>query len=98
MINIVVCAYGAHFYYPTTPHHAMQLLRSSRLSRQGPADIAVDEVHMVLRQVVDNVAKADELKALSRYVMLKREIVTTANQALGACLDVHCMGKVFCFE
>ncbi len=38
---------------------------------------------MVLRQVVDNVAKSEDLKALSRYVMLKREIITTANQALG---------------
>lgn len=54
------------------------------LSPQGPADIAVDEVHMVLRQVVDITAKSEDCKALQRYQQLKREIVQTANQSLGA--------------
>lgn len=51
---------------------------------------------MVLRQVVDNVAKSEELKALSRYGMLKREIVTTANQALGTQHSLCCCTCVPC--
>ena len=37
---------------------------------------SVEEVYVLLRRMVDNIANADELRLLKRYPTLKREIVS----------------------
>ncbi len=49
---------------------------------QGPGDQAVEEVHAILRQIVGMVLNSPDIPALQRYVVLKREIATTASAQL----------------
>ena len=67
---------------------------------KGPADVAVEEVHAVLRSIVASSINSDECKSLVQYTGLKRDIVQTAGAALGkgarACVDlngVHSQGR-----
>lgn len=49
---------------------------------QGPGDQAVEEVHAILRQIVGMVLNGEECSQLQRYIVLKREIATTAAGSL----------------
>ncbi|KAI8114157.1 hypothetical protein M9434_002283 [Picochlorum sp. BPE23] len=49
-----------------------------------PTEKSVEEVFVLLRRMVDNIANSDELNALRRYPELKRQIVTSAYTALDA--------------
>ena len=51
---------------------------------KGPADIAVEEVHTILRQIVFRTLESEDCKALAQYTHLKREIAQTAAATLGA--------------
>ena len=51
---------------------------------KGPADIAVEEVHAILRQIVARTIAGEECKQLAQYTQLKREIATCAANALEA--------------
>ena len=53
---------------------------------KGPADIAVEEVHVVLRNIVASTINSEDCKNLQQYAALKREIVNTASSALGRCV------------
>jgi dynamin 1-like protein len=52
-----------------------------------PSEKSVEEVYVLLRRMVDNIANADDLRALKRYPTLKREIVSAAYAALEAFRD-----------
>lgn len=67
---------------------------------KGPADVAVEEVHAVLRSIVASSINSEDCKSLVQYTGLKRDIVQTAGTALGrdawACMDltvVHSQGR-----
>ena len=49
---------------------------------KGPSDLAVEEVHAILRQIVARTLEGEECKALQQYGQLKREIATCASGAL----------------
>ncbi|EFN57531.1 hypothetical protein CHLNCDRAFT_34749 [Chlorella variabilis] len=49
---------------------------------KDPTEKSVEEVFVLLRRMVDNVANSDEVRALRRYPTLRREIVTAAYRAL----------------
>ena len=49
---------------------------------KGPSDVAVEEVHAILRHIVARSLEAEECKALAQYGQLKREIATCAAAAL----------------
>ena len=49
---------------------------------KGPSDLAVEEVHAILRQIVARTLESEECKALAQYGQLKREIATCASLAL----------------
>lgn len=49
---------------------------------RDPSEKSVEEVYVLLRRMVDNVANADDLRTLKRYPTLKRELVTAAYNAL----------------
>ncbi len=51
---------------------------------KGPADIAVEEVHAILRQIVARTIAGEECKQLAQFTQLKREIATCAAVALEA--------------
>ena len=51
---------------------------------KGPADIAVEEVHTILRQIVFRTLESEDCKNLQQYTHLKREIAQTAAATLGA--------------
>ena len=57
------------------------------LCAQGPADQAVEEVHAILRAIVNMVLNGEDCVALQRYIVLKREIMTTAAGALDGMRD-----------
>ena len=50
---------------------------------KGPADVAVEEVHAVLRSIVASSINSEDCKSLVQYTGLKRDIVQTAGAALG---------------
>jgi hypothetical protein len=54
---------------------------------RDPAEKAVEEVYVLLRRMVDNIANSEELRLLKRYPALKRELVTAAYGALEAFRD-----------
>ena len=60
---------------------------------KGPADIAVEEVHTILRQIVFRTLESEDCKALQQYTHLKREIAQTAAATLGMLdpdpIDIH---------
>ena len=66
--------------------HYVTLYHAS-LHPQGPADQAVEEVHAILRAIVNMVLNSEECVALQRYIVLKREIMTTAAAALDGMRD-----------
>jgi hypothetical protein len=47
-----------------------------------PSEKSVEEVYVLLRRMVDNIAGSDDLRLLKRYPTLKRELVTAAYAAL----------------
>lgn len=47
-----------------------------------PSEKSVEEVYVLLRRMVDNIAGSDDLRLLKRYPTLKRELVTAAYSAL----------------
>lgn len=49
---------------------------------QGPADVAVEEVHSILRQIVARTIESEDCKGLAQFSLLKREIATTAATSL----------------
>ncbi len=49
---------------------------------KGPSDVAVEEVHAILRQIVARTLESEECKGLAQYGQLKREIATTGAAAL----------------
>jgi hypothetical protein len=49
---------------------------------KGPSDLAVEEVHAILRQIVARTLESEDCKALAQYGQLKREIATCASLAL----------------
>ena len=62
-------------------------------AEQGPADIAVEEVHAILRQIVARTIESEECKGLAQFTHLKREIATTAASSLES-MKV-CTSKIF---
>ncbi len=54
---------------------------------QGPADVAVEEVHSILRQIVARTIETEECKGLAQFTLLKREIATTAAASLESMKD-----------
>ena len=55
----------------------------SQVLFKGPADVAVEEVHAVLRSIVASSINSEDCKSLVQYTGLKRDIVQTAGAALG---------------
>ena len=51
---------------------------------KGPSDVAVEEVHAILRHIVARTLESEECKGLAQYGQLKREIATCAAAALEA--------------
>ncbi len=49
---------------------------------QEPAEKSVEEVHVLLRRMVDNVAGSEECRALRRYPTLRRELLACAYRSL----------------
>jgi GTPase SAR1 family protein len=47
-----------------------------------PTEKSVEEVFVLLRRMVDNIANSEELSALRRYPELKRQVITSAYGAL----------------
>lgn len=47
-----------------------------------PSEKSVEEVYVLLRRMVDNIANSDDLRSLRRYPTLKRELITAAYTAL----------------
>jgi GTPase SAR1 family protein len=47
-----------------------------------PSEKSVEEVYVLLRRMVDNIANSEDLRQLKRYPTLKRELVTAAYAAL----------------
>lgn len=47
-----------------------------------PSEKSVEEVYVLLRRMVDNIANSEDLRQLKRYPTLKRELVTAAYGAL----------------
>ncbi len=63
---------------------------------KGPADIAVEEVHTILRQIVFRTLESEDCKNLQQYTHLKREIAQTAAATLGmlpTSSALHCKAK-----
>lgn len=56
---------------------------------KGPADIAVEEVHTILRQIVFRTLESEDCKGLQQYAHLKREIAQTAAATLGMLDPTH---------
>lgn len=50
---------------------------------KDPCEKSVEEVYVLLRRMVDNIANAEEVRALRRYPTLRRELVTAAYRSLG---------------
>ncbi|PSC76903.1 dynamin-related 1E-like [Micractinium conductrix] len=51
---------------------------------KDPCEKSVEEVFVLLRRMVDNIANSDDVRALRRYPTLRREIVTAAYRSLEA--------------
>ncbi len=49
---------------------------------KGPSDVAVEEVHAILRHIVARTLESEECKGLAQYGQLKREIANCASFAL----------------
>ena len=49
---------------------------------KGPSDVAVEEVHAILRHIVARTLESEDCKGLAQYGQLKREIATCAASAL----------------
>jgi hypothetical protein len=49
---------------------------------KGPSDLAVEEVHAILRQIVARTLEGEACAGLAQYGQLKREIATCASAAL----------------
>jgi len=54
---------------------------------KGPSDVAVEEVHAILRHIVARTLEGEECKGLAQYGQLKREIATCAAAALESMKD-----------
>jgi GTPase SAR1 family protein len=52
-----------------------------------PSEKSVEEVYVLLRRMVDNIAGSEDMAALRRYPTLRREIVSAAYKALEAFKD-----------
>lgn len=72
--------YQPHLVAPEMGYR--RLLEEALVLLKGPADIAVDDVHIVLKNIVEGTSKSDELRQLQRFGNLRREIIITANKAL----------------
>ena len=59
-----------------------RLLEEALFYLREPSEKSVEEVYVLLRRMVDNIAGADDLRQLKRYPTLKRELVTSAYAAL----------------
>lgn len=59
-----------------------RLLEEALGHLREPSEKSVEEVYVLLRRMVDNIANADDLRLLKRYPTLKRELVTAAYAAL----------------
>ena len=68
-------------------HPCGACLKDGAVCAQGPADQAVEEVHAILRGIVNMVLNSEECGALQRYIVLKREIMTTAAASLDGMRD-----------
>lgn len=49
---------------------------------KDPTEKSVEEVYVLLRRMVDNIANSDDVRLLRRYPTLRREIVTAAYRSL----------------
>ncbi|KAK9846015.1 hypothetical protein WJX81_008471 [Elliptochloris bilobata] len=72
--------YQPHLIAPEMGYR--RLLQECLVLFKGPADIAVEEVHAILRQIVARTIAGEECKQLAQYTQLKREIATCAANAL----------------
>lgn len=54
---------------------------------QGPSDVAVEEVHAILRQIVARTIESEECKGLAQFTALKREIALSAAGSLETMKD-----------
>jgi dynamin 1-like protein len=72
--------YQPHLIAPEMGYR--RLLQECLVLFKGPADIAVEEVHVVLRNIVASTINSEDCKNLQQYAALKREIVNTASSAL----------------
>lgn len=59
-----------------------RLLEEALGHLREPCEKSVEEVYVLLRRMVDNVAGADDVKTLRRFPTLRREIVTAAYRSL----------------
>lgn len=77
--------YQPHLVAPEMGYR--RLLQECLVLFKGPADQAVEEVHAILRGIVNMVLNSEECGALQRYIVLKREIMTTAAASLDVMRD-----------
>eukprot|EP00891_Asterochloris_glomerata_P004731 jgi/Astpho2/4731/e_gw1.00067.68.1_t len=72
--------YQPHLIAPEMGYR--RLLQECLVLFKGPADVAVEEVHAVLRSIVASSINSEDCKSLVQYTGLKRDIVQTAGTAL----------------
>ncbi|KAK9829182.1 hypothetical protein WJX72_004363 [[Myrmecia] bisecta] len=72
--------YQPHLIAPEMGYR--RLLQECLILFKGPADIAVEEVHTVLRQIVFRTLESEECRQLQQYTSLKREIAQCAASTL----------------
>ncbi|BDA43615.1 Dynamin-related protein 1E [Coccomyxa sp. Obi] len=72
--------YQPHLIAPEMGYR--RLLQECLILFKGPSDVAVEEVHAILRQIVARTLESEECKGLAQYGQLKREIATTGAAAL----------------
>lgn len=68
-------------------HRACCNLQECLVLFKGPSDVAVEEVHAILRHIVARTLESEECKGLAQYGQLKREIATCAAAALESMKD-----------
>ncbi|KAK9831821.1 hypothetical protein WJX74_010754 [Apatococcus lobatus] len=77
--------YQPHLIAPEMGYR--RLLQECLVMFKGPADIAVEEVHTILRQIVFRTLESEDCKNLQQYAHLKREIAQTAAATLETMRD-----------
>ncbi|KAK9812407.1 hypothetical protein WJX73_008699 [Symbiochloris irregularis] len=72
--------YQPHLIAPEMGYR--RLLQECLILFKGPAEIAVDEVHAILRKIVALTLQSDDCKGMVQFTHLQRDIARVASEAL----------------